>query len=460
MPLTSLAIENAKPKTARYEVPDGNGLYLIVQPSGVKSWALRYRVAGATRKLTLGKVSDLLSLKEARRLANIEIGKIARGEDPAKNKTETRRAYKVAAEDLQRDLVEKVVGRFNEWYPTKVKKRTKERVRVSTVTEVKRILLRDVVPVWQGRSIRTITRKDVEKLLQGIMGRGAPVMANRVLAYLRLLFNWCLDEEIVAKSPMVGVEPPGEERSRVRVLISDPDDDDRSDFGDDVDARVTSTGDDRELRLIWHAAEAIGRPFGPIVKLLILTGQRRDEVSSMRWSELDMERRRWVLPAERTKNGREHIVPLSPLAVSILEAQPRIANSKGDDSDFVFTTTGEGPVSGFGRAKRQLDAAVAELISEEGLGASPMPGWTLHDLRRTTATGLQRLGVAVVVTEKVLNHVSGDLRGVAGIYQRHPFSKEKRDALNRWAGFVEHLVHSQHEAGGNVVELNRARAKP
>lgn len=463
MALTALEVDSAKPKPVRYEVPDGNGLYLIVQPSGVKSWAVRYRVAGVPRKLTLGRVSEALTLKEARRRAAAEIGKVANGADPAKNKTQARVAVKAAAADAERDLVEKVVVRFNDWYPTKVKKRTKAKVRASTVAEVKRILLRDVMPVWEGRSIRSITRKDVEKILQGIMARGAPVMANRVLACLRLMFNWCLGEEIISKSPVAGIEPPGEEHCRVRVLIAEPDDDGGFEVGDDDDEAGASSdrddaGNDRELRLIWQAAETIGQPFGPIVKLLILTGQRKNEVGGMRWSELDLARRRWVLPPERVKNGREHVVPLSILAVSILEAQPRIANSEGAGSDFVFTTTGEGPVSGFGRAKRQLDKAIAAAIAEEGPDASPMQDWTLHDLRRTTVTGLQRLGVAVIVTERILNHVSGQLRGVAAIYQRHPYGKEKRIALDSWAGFVERLV-APLPAGtaSNVIEMLRAR---
>jgi integrase len=161
-------------------------------------------------------------------------------------------------------------------------------------------------------------------------------------------------------------------------------------------------------------------PFGPAVRLLILTGARREEVGAMRWGEVDLVAKTWTLPGERTKNGIEHVVPLSDPALSILGRVPRIGRYDG----FVFTTTGKTAVSGWSKAKVTLDAA------------SGVPDWRLHDLRRTFATGLAGLGVSMPVVEKILNHVSGSFGGVAGVYQRHAFADEKRDALDKWAARV------------------------
>ena len=166
-------------------------------------------------------------------------------------------------------------------------------------------------------------------------------------------------------------------------------------------------------------------PFGPAVRLLILTGARREEIGALRWGEVDLVAKAWTIPGERTKNGIEHVVPLSDPALSILEGLPRIGRYDG----FVFTTTGKTAVSGScaSKAKVALDTA------------SGVPDWRLHDLRRTFATGLAGLGISMPVVETILNHVSGSFGGVAGVYQRHAFANEKREALDKWAKHVEAL---------------------
>jgi integrase len=184
---------------------------------------------------------------------------------------------------------------------------------------------------------------------------------------------------------------------------------------------------DHELALIWRAADATDYPFGPFTKLLMLTGQRREEIAGMRWSELDPDLTTWTLPRERTKNAEPHQVPIVPWARTILAGLPRMVGS-----DLVFTTTGRTSISGFSRAKTTLDAAVTKLN-----GGVPIAPWRIHDLRRTMATGMARLGVQLPVVEKLLNHISGSFAGVAGIYQRHDFADEKRQALEAWA---QHLL--------------------
>jgi integrase len=273
--------------------------------------------------------------------------------------------------------------------------------------------------------LREITKPMVHAMLDAIADRGSPIAANRVLAQLKVMCKWAVGRGIISASPCDGVSAPSSERGRARE-------------------RVLS---DDEIRIVWKAADSIGWPFGPIVRLLILTGARRDEVAQMEWRELDLERALWTLPASRSKNRREHTIPLSDMAIDVLRSLPRI-----ERSGFVFTTNGRTPVSGFSKAKPALDHAMAELAGE---GASPIPAWVLHDLRRTAATNLQKLGVRLEVTEAVLNHVSGSRSGIVGVYQKHDYASEKRQALDAWARRIEAIVSAE---ASNVVELAKARA--
>jgi integrase len=187
---------------------------------------------------------------------------------------------------------------------------------------------------------------------------------------------------------------------------------------------------DDEIGKLIAFAQSDGYPFGAIYQLLLLTGQRRGEVSAMRWSELDLNRRIWMIPSDRAKNGHAHEVPLSDFVLRILREVPRFLHS-----DFVFTTSGRSPVSGFGRAKRRY---------EHALGASD---WRVHDLRRTAASGMARLGIPPHVIEKVLNHRTGIISGVAAIYNRYGYIEEKRDALGRWGEWVLEKSKLQRSAG-------------
>jgi len=411
--LTVRTIDTLATPEARREVPDGllRGLYLVLQPSGARSWAVRYRNrAGTPRKHTLGTY-PAIDLRSARELAQQALIEVAKGSDPAADRKAARTGAKVPTD---RDLVEKVAEQFVERY---AKANTK------SWPEAKRILDKEVVAHWRGRHLGAIGRADVHELLDGVVDRGSPVMANRVLAALRKLCAWSVDRGIITASPCTGIKAPTAERSRDRVLSDD------------------------ELRGVWTACDAIGWPFGALVKLLLLTGQRRDEVGRMRWSELDLGGKTWTLPRERAKNGVAHTVPLSEPVLTILAALPRIASAKGED--YVFTVTGKTAVSGFSNAKERIDALLAASHGE------PVPAWVFHDLRRTAATGMARLGTALPVVERVLNHVSGSFGGIVGVYQKHGFADEKRHALTAWGAFVERFVSA--EPGANVVAL-QARA--
>jgi integrase len=198
--------------------------------------------------------------------------------------------------------------------------------------------------------------------------------------------------------------------------------------------------DDAELRALWTGTEALAPPFKQVLQLLILTGQRLGEVAGMRWGELDLATRLWSLPKERCKNGRAHTVPLSPQALAIIKSTPRIVAC-----DFCFTANGKTAVVGFSKIKRRLDARLP----------ADMAPWRIHDIRRSTATGLARLGVDIAVIERILNHASGLFRGVVGTYQRHGFDDERRVALDRWGRHVESLATG--EAESNVVEYAASR---
>jgi integrase len=397
--LTALAVENAKPSNTRREISDGRGLFLVVQPSGGKSWAYRYRFAGKPVKLTLGS-SPQVSLGAARKLAAEARHKVEQGTDPGAEKVAARRAEKAAAADHEADTVERLVAQF-------IEQHAKRKTRSWRATE--RILQRNVLPAWRGCSVHDITKRNVIDLVEAIAA-DHPITANRTLAHTRKFFNWLVDRDVLPNSPCRSVKAPGPEKARERTLS------------------------DSEIAQFWHAADDT-EPMGAFLRILLLTAQRRGEVAGMRWSEIDQAERTWTLPSSRTKNKQRHIVPLSRQAWAIIESMPRIAGS-----DFVFARDR----SGFDACKKRLDARM-----------QTVEPWVMHDLRRSCATGLQRLGVRLEVTEAVLNHTSGSRAGIVGIYQRHDWKDEKALALQAWADHVETLITGKPAA--NVIRLAQGR---
>jgi integrase len=390
--LTTRTVQALRAGQARTEIPDAYlpGLYLVVQPSGAKSWAVRYRHNGRPRKQTLGPYPRI-DLKAARTLGGKALRAAAEGRDPAQEKSLTHTA--------KSDSIESVVRQFTE-------KHLRRKYRPRSLHEAERLLRVHVLAIWRGRSIDSITRRDVRDMLDTIIaapsGRySRAILANRVHSITRKLFGWCVEHEIITASPVSGLKAPAKEASRDRVLNDD------------------------ELCLIWHAAEKMGPPFGPMVQLLILTGQRRGEIAGMEWREIDAGKRLLGLPSERVKNGRPHDVPLSPQAIAVIKkATPRIGDR------FIFSVNGKAPINGFGKYKERLNALLPK----------HMPAWVLHDLRRSTASGMARLGISLPVIEKTLNHVSGSFAGVVGVYQRHEFGAEKRAALETWAAHVDSVI--------------------
>jgi len=388
--LTSKAVENIKPTAARQEIPDAllPGLYLIVQPSGARSWAVRYRHDGRPRKHTLGPY-PAIDLATARALGGKALRTVAEDRDPAGERQE-QRANSVA----------EVAAQF-------LAKHGQRHYRPRTLKETERVLKLYVVSRWGNRPIASVTRAQVRDMLDKIVG-DTPVLANRVHSMTRKLFGWAVEHEIIPVSPLTGLKAPAVEKSRDRILT------------------------DQELRAVWQAAGQMG-VYGALVRLLALTGQRRGEIAGLTWSEIDLGKRLISLPRDRVKNDRPHEVPLSPEAATLIEALPRFSER------YVFSL-GSVPIGGFGKYKAKLD----KLCGVEN--------FTLHDLRRTCASGMARLGVGLPVIEKVLNHVSGSFAGVVGIYQRHDFAGEKRKALELWGAHVAAVV-SDKPAKAKVVKL-------
>jgi integrase len=404
--MTAAMVEKIKPTERRIEQPDSmvKGLMLIVQPTGAKSWQVRYRASGARRRMALGSY-PMVSLALARKAANEALLQVHNGADPVADKEASK-----GAQLSDRDRVESLIEEFAKRHLSTLK----------SGQTVKRELDRHVVAVWGSRDIHDISKRDVIDLLDSIADSGRAVTANRVRAYLNKFLNWCVERDVLDQSPAMGVKPVAKETSRDRVLTDD------------------------EIRWFWMACNHEGYPWGVLGKLLLMSAQRVGEVVGISVNEIKGDT--WHLAGERTKNGRAHDVPISAEAKLTLDAIELI---KGD-AGLLMTTNGKTPLSGFHKGRNRLANRMIEIASQEAGRAVEVPHWTFHDLRRTAATGMARLGIPVRVTEAVLNHVSGTGGGIVAVYQRHDYADEKRAALNAWAQFLADVVEGRTD---NVISI-------
>jgi integrase len=367
------------------------GFGLKVTPKGRKVFIVLYRAGGSgsrLRKYTIGPYGRV-TLHNARLEAQKVLAARLEGRDPATEKREARRRITV-------DTVTEIVALYAKQHLCKRR----------SGRELTRILQRELVERWGSRSVHEISKRDIIDLITAVVDRGAPVAANKALKVTRAFFSWCVGRAILERSPCDGIRAPTIEETRDRVLT------------------------DVELASVLLAARAMGAPYGAIVEMLALTGQRREEVAQMTWAEVDLVRRLWTLPGTRTKNGKPHVVQLSDLAVAIIGAQTRFGA-------LIFAGIGAAPFANFSKEKRRLD------------GLSEVLDWRLHDLRRTMISGMARLGVAPHIADKILNHASGTISGVAAVYQRHEFMREREDALERWSAHVEHILD---ETAGTLLK--------
>jgi integrase len=372
------------------------GFGVKVTPKGRKVFIVLYRAAGAgskLRKYTIGPYGRV-TLHQARVAAQKVFAAKLEGRDPAAEKRAARR--RIVADRVE-DLLETFIAQ----------RLSQNR----SGGEIARLLRREIGKTWAGRSIHEISKRDVVEVVTAIEQRGAPVAANKALKSIKTFLGWCVGRAVLDQSPAEGVPLPSKEVARDRVL------------------------EDNELAHVILAARKLSGPYGGIVELLALTGQRREEVARLQREELDLTRQVWTLPKTRTKNAKVHVVHLSEQSMAMLKRA-------GERGPYVFSFLGNKPFSDFSRAKRRLDQL------------SGVTGWRLHDLRRTCVSGMARLGIAPHVADKILNHQAGTISGVAAVYQRHEFLAERQEALKRWGTHVARIV--SEATGERRPNLQRA----
>jgi integrase len=392
------------------QAPKGFGVR--VTAGGAKSFVINYRIKGREYRYTIGAYPDwsaLRAIREARTLRQ----RIDRGENPLEDRAPIPKTSTVSG--VLDDFVERYV---------------EKEAKLRSAPRIKRAFDQLVKPVIGNIGIYDLRRSDVARTLDSIADDRGLVMADQALAFLRKAFNWYAGKDDKFNSPVVRgmVRTRPRERARTRVLSDD------------------------EIRLIWPVLGCAGT-FGALVQTLLLTVQRRDEVAQMSRKEIGADGI-WTIPAERYKTKKPNFVPLSDLALGVIDAQPA---TKGHE--YVFPSRIGTPFSAFGKSKSALDKAVlAEMKGQAKTGAKvePLPNWTLHDLRRTGKTLMARAGVRPDISERVLGHA---IPGVEGTYDRHSYADEKRDALKKLAAMIERILNS---LPSNVETLgeHRARALP
>jgi integrase len=401
--LTDLAIKNLKPESERYEKPDPGcaGLYVIVQPSGYKSFAVRFRVQGKPKKLSLGAIT----LAKARKAATAALDEVKEGRDPTAAKQQAKQERRAVAANTFGRVADqyfkiacgmKLAGEGGPVFNGEVRSAARQ------LADLNRLVL----PALGGKPISEIKRSGIVELLDDIASERGPVMADRTLALIRRIMNWHATRSDDFRSPIVRgmARTKGKERERQRILTDD------------------------EIRKVWNT-KAEG-PFPALIKFLLLTGARRDEAASMTRSEIN--NGNWELPAARNKTKLDLIRPLSAAAVAVIESQPR-------KDAYMFTTDGKTPISAFSKFKQKFDE-----VTETS-------GWTLHDLRRTARSLMSRAGVNSDHAERCLGHVIG---GVRGVYDRHEFYDEKKHAYSALAALIERMANPPAD---NVTPLRKKK---
>jgi len=422
---------------------DLSGFGVKATPAGTKVYLMQYRVGGRgnpTRRYTIGK-HGALTPDQARTRARELARMVEDGIDPRQAEDDA----KVAKIEAQRQADErirlegelafsKLAPKFLEWY-----EHTRGR-RASSLAMARLVINRYLAPALGDKPVPNITRADLQPVFDAIPAHKKG-MARAVFAYASTLFSWAMKVRgIITENPLRAMSKPDAPAARDAVLADD------------------------ELADLWRVTDTLVKPFGSFFRLLVLTAQRRSEVAGMMWGELDRDAATWIIPVARAKNKTDHLVPLTDaiiaeldrlaLAQQVKAKNPEPDATKWPKTGHVLTTNGRTAISGFTKVKAALDLAMAEARATVE-NPAPIKAWRIHDLRRTVATGFQRLGVRFEVTEAVLNHISGSKSGVAGIYQKHDWKAEKRTALDAWARHVATITANKADTD-NVVPIGAA----
>lgn len=372
------------------------GFGVRVTASGARAFILNYRLRGREHRFTIGAWPDWSAIKAVREARNLR-QRVDRGEDPLKDREPIPTTKSISS----------VIDDFMTRYV-----RNKEKP-LRSADQIQSAFERLVKPRIGKIGVYELRRSHVAEMLDKVEDEAGPVQADRVRAYLRKALSWYAERDdefnLNAAFVRVGARANPKERARTRVLSDD------------------------EIRTIWPLLGK-AETFGALLKVLLLTAQRRDEVANMAFKEIGADGI-WTIPAERYKTKRSNHVPLSNAARAIIKAQPKI-----DGCDYVFPSSSNTPFSGFGKSKARLDKAVLldmRKRAREGDQVEPPPNWTLHDLRRTAKTLMARAGVRPDISERVLGHV---IAGVEATYDRHSYADEKRDALEKLAAMIEQIL--------------------
>lgn len=390
------------------------GFGVRITAAGTRSFIFQYRVGDKVRRTVLGTFGTELTTTKARSKAEALRGKVRDKADPV---AERRAAQASALQAERATRAAAAAARYTvdahitQWATLHLAERS-----ASYGDRVPREL-RAALAEWRNVAVADFNQADAIRTLDKVKAKRGPVAANRLRAVARACWEWGMKRGSLATNPWSATPKPAREKARERVLT------------------------DGEVGALWNSAAALDPPWSHITRLLLLTGQRRGEVAGLRWSELDLDTDSWLLPGERTKNGQTHKVPLASAAVEELR---QVKRRRG--AELVFEGPRRNVPSGFGKMKDRLNSAMTKAAHDAG---RDLADWTIHDIRRTVATGLQRLGVRLEVTEAVLNHVSGSRSGIVGVYQRHGWDAEKAAAMQAWAAYVLHCAGVNGAAEGD-----------
>ena len=378
-PLTELAIKKAKPADKRYDLFDAS----------VRGLGLRVATSGTKSWFMMRRFNGRMIRTTFGRYPEVPLA-LARLKAPD---VLADMADGQTAGQRRTDLFSVVL---DEWLK-------KDQAQNKSFHQVRVAMYKHALPAFGSIAVASITKRDVIRLIDKIVSAGSPVAANRVLAFTKRFFSWCKERDILELSPAEAIRPPSKEKIRDRVLTME------------------------EIKGFWVACDQISYPWGPIFQLLLLTGARLREISQASWHEVSIEDRTLDLPSQRTKNSRSHQIQLSDQAMNIIQAIPKV-----EGQSLLFTTNGKTAVSGFSKVKKRLDII------------SGVSDWRYHDLRRSFAThSTERLGISPVIADKILNHATGQVRGVAAIYQHGEYLEDRRAALQKWGNFIQELVTNE-----------------